>query len=163
MSLIDGNGNDRWSHSPTLPHASSPVPDEEVEDIKVKPESPASNDSMADRQPPPAPSTVQPQPFGPDPSTYDDATIYHIRTLTPGMSEEEIKEIYSVAQYPHDHLRDLVPGTPPDEDLSNAKPPNQVNSSTFNSYLETYYRGLTEEDLAFLRERVRLSRPHDAE
>lgn len=72
------------------------------------------------------------------------------------MSEEEIKEIYSVSQYPHDDLHDLVPGTPPDKDLSNAKPPNQVAANTFQTYVDPYFRPLTEEDLAFLRERVRL-------
>ena len=74
--------------------------------------------------------------------------------MKPGMSEEEIKEIYAVAVYPHDDLHDLIPGTPPDKDFSNAKPTNQVAANTFATYIEPYFRPFTEEDLAFLRERV---------
>ncbi|KAI9885855.1 MAG: hypothetical protein M1823_002334 [Watsoniomyces obsoletus] len=116
-------------------------------------------DSAADspmeeeHQPPPAQPIQTYQTFGPDPTTFDDPTIYHIREVTPGMTEDEIKEIYSVAEYPHDDLHDLTPGTPPDGDLSNAKPPNQVNASTFTTYVDPYFRPLTDEDLAFLRER----------
>jgi transcriptional adapter 3 len=102
------------------------------------------------------PAVPQYQTFGADPSTFDDPTIYQIREIEAGMSEEEIKEIYSVAGYPHDDLHDLIPGTPPDSDFSNAKPTNQVAFNTFATYIEPYFRPLNEEDLAFLRERVRL-------
>lgn len=122
--------------------------------------SPASVDSLAEHQPAPAPAVPQYQTFGPDPSTFYDPTIYHIRDVTPGMTEDEIKEIYCVAGYPHDDLHDLVPGTPPDRDLSNAKPPSQTNASTFATYVEPYFRQITEEDLAFLRERVRACPPY---
>lgn len=101
------------------------------------------------------PAMPQYQTFGPDPSTFDDPTVYHVREVTPGMDEEEIKKIYSVAQYPHDDLHDLIPGTPPDKDFSNAKPTNQVGTTTFASYVDPFLRPFTEEDLAFLRERVR--------
>lgn len=69
------------------------------------------------------------------------------------MSEEEKKKVYSVAAYPTNDLHDLIPGTPPDKDFSNAKPTNQVQANTFATYLEPYFRPFTEEDLAFLRER----------
>jgi transcriptional adapter 3 len=69
------------------------------------------------------------------------------------MSEEEIKEIYCVADYPPSDLHDRTPGTPPDKDFSNAKPPSQVNASVFANYVEPYIRPLTEEDVAFLKER----------
>lgn len=69
------------------------------------------------------------------------------------MSEEQIKEIYCVAEYPHDDLKHLTPGTPPDKDFSNAKPASQVNASVFANYVEPYIRPLTEEDVAFLKER----------
>ncbi len=126
---------------------------------EADPSKPDAMDTTADspleeHQPAPAQPILQYQTFGPDPTTFDDPTIYHIREVTPGMTEDEIKEIYSVANYPHDDLHDLTPGTPPDGDLSNAKPPNQVNASTFATYLEPYFRPMTEEDLAFLRERV---------
>jgi transcriptional adapter 3 len=93
------------------------------------------------------------QTFGPDPSTFEDPTIYHIREVTPGMTEEEIKEIYCVAEYPPSDLHDLTPGTPPDRDFSNAKPATQVNATVFANYVEPYIRPLTEEDVAFLKER----------
>lgn len=69
------------------------------------------------------------------------------------MPEEDIKEIYSVAEYPPSDLHHLTPGTPPDKDFSNAKPASQVNASVFANYVEPYIRPLTEEDTAFLKER----------
>ena len=74
------------------------------------------------------------------------------------MTEEEKKEIFCVAQFPKDDLANLIAGTPPDKDFSNAKPANQVNANTFAAYIEPYLRALTEEDMAFLKERV--SRTH---
>ena len=70
------------------------------------------------------------------------------------MTDEEKKEIYGVSSFPHDDLSDLIAGVPPDKDFSNAKPSNQVNANTFAAYLEPYLRPLTEEDMAFLKERV---------
>lgn len=109
--------------------------------------------SEASHQPAPAPAIPHFQTFGPDPSKFDDPTIYHIRETTPHMSEEEIKEIYCVAEYPRSDLHDRIPGTPPDADFSNAKPTSQVNASVFANYVEPYIRPLTEEDMAFLKER----------
>jgi transcriptional adapter 3 len=70
------------------------------------------------------------------------------------MTDEEKMEIYGVTSFPHDDLSDLIAGVPPDKDFSNAKPSNQVNANTFQTYLEPYLRPLTEEDLGFLKERV---------
>ncbi|PSN66613.1 hypothetical protein BS50DRAFT_600329 [Corynespora cassiicola Philippines] len=117
----------------------------------AEPGSPSGSD--VSHQPPPAPAVPQFQTFGPDPSKFDDPTIYHIREITPGMSEEEIKEIYCVAEYPHSDLKDRTPGTPPDKDFSSAKPQSQVNATVFANYVEPYIRPLTEEDVAFLKER----------
>lgn len=111
------------------------------------------DDSEDEHQPPPAATIPSRETFGPDPSTFPDPTIYEIREVTPGMTEEDIKAIYSVADYPHNDLRDLIPGTPPDKDFSNAKPTNQVLATTFQTYMEPYFRPFTEEDVAFLRER----------
>ncbi|KAI9839370.1 MAG: Transcriptional regulator [Thelocarpon superellum] len=121
--------------------------------------SPASSSSLSDHQPVPAPAVPHYQTFGPDPSTFDDPTRYDIREVQPGMTEEEIKDLYSVAMYPHDDLRHLIPGTPPDRDFSNAKPTNQVAATTFAAYIEPYFRPFTEEDVAFLRERGDRSQP----
>lgn len=71
------------------------------------------------------------------------------------MTDDEKKEIYCVAQFPHDDLSNLIAGTPPDKDFSNAKPSNQVNANTFAAYVDPYLRPLTEEDMGFLKERVR--------
>ncbi|KAL3423517.1 Chromatin-remodeling complexes subunit NGG1 [Phlyctema vagabunda] len=111
------------------------------------------DDSSDEHQPPPAPALPHHQTFGPDPTNFPDPTVYEIRAIKPGMTEEQIKEIYSVANYPHDDLHDLIPGDPPDFDFSNAKPTNQVQANTFATYLEPYFRPFTEEDIAFLRER----------
>lgn len=114
-------------------------------------ESPSSEDS---HQPPPASVVPQFQTFGADPSTYDDPTIYHLREILPSMPEAEKQDVLGVTTYPHDDLHDLTPGTPPDRDFTNAKPQHQVTATTFATYLEPFIRDITEEDLAFLRERV---------
>lgn len=93
------------------------------------------------------------QTFGPDPSKFDDPTVYHIRDLTPDMTEQEKKQILCVSEYPASDLVDLTCGTPPDKDFSNAKPANQVNAGVFANYVEPYVKPLTEEDIAFLKER----------
>lgn len=117
-------------------------------------DSPDSMDSSDSHQPEPAPSVPQYQVFGPDPLAFDDPTIYHIREVTPGMADDERREIYSVAQFPKSDLSHMMTGTPPDKDFSNAKPTNQVSANTFATYIEPYVRPLTEEDIAFLKERV---------
>lgn len=112
------------------------------------------DESSSDEESRPARSMVpQSHTFGDDPSTFPDPTVYEIRSVVPGMSEEEIKEIYSVARYPKSDLAELLAGNPPDKDFSNTKPANQISFSTFSTYMEPYFRPFTEEDLAFLRER----------
>ena len=113
---------------------------------------PSAESSDDEQQQAPAPPVAQhaffPDPLAPDP------VIYHIREVTPGMTDEEKKEIYSVTGFPTQDLSDQIAGTPPDKDFSNAKPSSQVAPHTFLSYVEPYVRPLTEEDIAFLRERV---------
>jgi len=126
--------------------------------------SPTRTDASIDEQeenriihrPPPMPQ----QGFFPDPLA-PDPVIYHIREVTRGMTDDERKEIYSVAAFPTKDLTDQIAGTPPDKDFSNAKPTNQVAANTFLTYVEPYVRPLTEEDMAFLRERVSIATiPH---
>lgn len=109
--------------------------------------------STISHQPPPAQAVPHYQSFGEDPTQFDDPTIYDIREVTPDMTDDEKKAIYCVADYPPDDLHDLTPGTPPDFDFSSAKPTNQVAFTTFISYVEPHVRPLTEEDVAFLKER----------
>lgn len=73
-----------------------------------------------------------------------------------GMTEEEKKDIYGVARFPSVDLRDLMAGTPPNKDFSNTKPTSQVSANTFLAYIEPFVRPLTEEDIAFLKEKVGL-------
>ncbi|KAL4949917.1 histone acetyltransferases subunit 3-domain-containing protein [Aspergillus filifer] len=115
--------------------------------------SPGSDDSSESHQPEPAPAVPQIQVFGPNPLKFDDPTIYHIRDVEPGMTDDEKKEIFSVNVFPESDLRHLMAGTPPDRDFSNAKPTNQVNANTFLQYIEPYVRDLMEEDIAFLKEK----------
>ncbi|KAJ9636133.1 uncharacterized protein PV06_04250 [Exophiala oligosperma] len=98
-------------------------------------------------QPPVPQQGFFPDPLAPDP------IIYHIRDITPDMSDTEKKEIYGVTSFPTKDLKDEIAGIPPDKDFSNAKPTNQVSANTFLTYVEPYVRPLTEEDMAFLRER----------
>lgn len=92
------------------------------------------------------------QGFFPDPLA-PDSIIYHIRDITPDMSDEEKKAIYSVTSYPTKDLSDQIAGVPPDKDFSNARPQNQTAATTFQTFVEAYTRPLAEEDMAFLRER----------
>lgn len=116
-------------------------------------DAPSPSGSDVSHQPAPAPAIPQFQTFGPDPAKFDDPTIYNIRDTTPGMSIDERKEIYCVTQFPPSDLRDKIAGSPPNKDFSNAKPPTQVNAGVFANYVEPFIRPLTEEDVAFLKER----------
>lgn len=71
----------------------------------------------------------------------------------PTNGEEFLKKKYGVASYPTDNLKEQLPGEIPDMDFTKAKPPNQVQFSTFSSYIEPYFRQYTEEDLAFLQQK----------
>lgn len=119
----------------------------------AEPGSPGSDSSDSSHQPEPQPAVPQVQVFGDNPLKFDDPTIYHIREVTADMTDEDKKEIYSVAHFPKTDLVDLMAGVPPDKDFSNAKPSNQVSANTFQAYIEPYVRPLTEEDIAWLRER----------
>lgn len=116
--------------------------------------SPGSESSESSHQPEPQPAVPQVQVFGDNPLEFDDPTIYHIRDVTPEMTDNEKKEIYSVARFPKSDLSHMMAGVAPDKDFSNAKPSNQVSANTFQTYIEPYVRPLTEEDIAWLRERV---------
>ncbi|KAI1486275.1 histone acetyltransferase subunit 3 [Biscogniauxia mediterranea] len=110
-------------------------------------------ESSEDEGAPPRREAPQSQTFGEDPSTFPDPTVYEIRETHPGMSIDELKEIYSVAVFPKTDLADQIAGDPPDKDFSSAKPSNQISFSTFSTYIEPYFRPFAEEDLTFLRER----------
>jgi transcriptional adapter 3 len=85
---------------------------------------------------------------------FDDPTIYHIRDVTPETTDDMKREIYSVAHFPPSDLLHMMAGVPPDKDFSNAKPTNQVNANTFLTWVDPFVRPLTEEDIAFLKEKV---------
>ncbi|KAI1366043.1 histone acetyltransferases subunit 3-domain-containing protein [Xylaria arbuscula] len=110
-------------------------------------------ESSEDEFAPPAREAPQFQTFGEDPSTFPDPTVYEILDARPGMSIDELKQLYSVAVFPKTDLADQIAGDPPDKDFSNAKPTNQISFSTFSTYVEPYFRPFAEEDLTFLRER----------
>ncbi|KAF1356017.1 hypothetical protein EJ07DRAFT_130064 [Lizonia empirigonia] len=136
------------------PSAPSELRPEAPADAPDPPQDPASpSGSDVSHQPAPAPAVPQFQTFGEDPVKFDDPTVYHIRPVTPGMTDDEKKEIYSVAVFPPSNLHDKIAGIPPDKDFSNAKPATQVNAGVFANYVEPYIRPLTEEDVAFLKER----------
>jgi len=122
-------------------------------DDKTKAEDNDDDDDSSDDGRPPPPARPQANTFGEDPSTFPDPTVYEILPVKPGMTEDEMREIFSVATYPKSDLADLIAGDPPDKDFSSAKPSNQINFTTFSTHIEPYFRPFTEEDLAFLRER----------
>lgn len=68
--------------------------------------------------------------------------------------KDYLKKKYGVASYPERDLQELLPGEIPDIDFSKNKPPtNQVQFTTFQSYIESYFRHYLNEDLKFLNER----------
>ncbi|EER32016.1 conserved hypothetical protein [Candida tropicalis MYA-3404] len=68
--------------------------------------------------------------------------------------KDYLKKKYGVASYPERDLQELLPGEIPDIDFSKNKPPtNQVQFTTFQSYIESYFRHYSNEDLKFLNER----------
>lgn len=138
--------------SSPLPQAVSPA-GAKTREVPSAAESPESED-YEDHQPEPAPEVPQYHVFGPDPLRFPDPTVYHIREVTPGMTDEEKKEIFSVADFPRDDLLHMMAGPPPDKDFSNTKPANQVSANTFATYIDSYVRPLTEEDINFLKEKV---------
>ncbi|KAF3204606.1 Transcriptional regulator [Orbilia oligospora] len=103
--------------------------------------------SEDDEQPPPMATLLIAEELSNDPADYEIGTVY------PDTTVDEKRKIFSVAQYPMIDISDLIPGDPPDEDFSRAKPNSQIAMNTFASYIEPYFRLYTEEDLAFLRER----------
>jgi transcriptional adapter 3 len=148
--------NDSASSSLSPPAQATPKEmdvDEKPPKAEDKEEEDESSSSDEDTKGPKPPAMPQYMTFGEDPSTFPDPTVYEIRPTDPSMSEEELKEIYSVARYPKNDLHELIAGDPPDKDFSSAKPTNQINFSTFSTFIEPYFRPFTEEDLAFLRER----------
>lgn len=68
--------------------------------------------------------------------------------------DDDLKAKYGVASYPAQDLSPFLPGPIPDEDYTRAKPPNQVQGTTFAAFLEPYFRLFNEEDLAFLQQRT---------
>ncbi|KAI1818315.1 histone acetyltransferases subunit 3-domain-containing protein [Poronia punctata] len=148
------NGSASSSLSPPAPAASGAMEvDSKLKLEKKNEEEDEDEESSEDEHAPPRREAPQFQTFGEDPSTFPDPTVYEIREAKPGMPVEELREIYSVAVFPKTDLRDEIAGDPPDKDFSSAKPTNQINFSTFSTYIEPYFRPFAEEDLTFLRER----------
>lgn len=68
--------------------------------------------------------------------------------------KEYLKKKYGVASYPENDLYDLLPGPIPNTDFSKNKPPsNQVQFTTFQSYIESFFRPFVPEDIDFLKEK----------
>lgn len=112
------------------------------------------SDSNASRHDVPPTAPLYERIYGKDPTAAKDTLRYHIPEVTDDMTNEEKQDIFRVREWPASDLRELTAGDPPDKDFyNNAKPANQVNFSTFQTYVEPYIRPFTEEDVAFLKER----------
>lgn len=67
--------------------------------------------------------------------------------------KEYLKKKYAVASYPEVDVKLYLPGEIPDIDFSKTKAPqNQVQFTTFQTYIESYFRPFTNEDIAFVNE-----------
>lgn len=68
--------------------------------------------------------------------------------------KEYLKKKYGVASYPERDLLDMLPGRIPDTDFSKNKPPtNQVQFTTYQSYIESFFRLFLNDDIKFLNEK----------
>lgn len=68
--------------------------------------------------------------------------------------KEYLKKKYGVASYPENDLKDLLPGEIPDIDFSKTKAPsNQVQFTTYQSYIESFFRPFSNEDITFANEK----------
>ncbi|ORY57208.1 histone acetyltransferases subunit 3-domain-containing protein [Pseudomassariella vexata] len=144
----------RDSTSSSLSPVAKETPSAMEVDEKAKLEDKDDDESSSeDEGAPPRREAPQFQTFGEDPSTFPDPTVYEIRPTNSSMTTDELKEIFSVAVYPETDLADQIAGDPPDKDFSNGKASNQINFSSFTTYVDPYFRPFAEEDLAFLRER----------
>ncbi|MBE7180775.1 MAG: hypothetical protein INR71_06130 [Terriglobus roseus] len=151
----DGAPTDQDNSSDISSPAPSPPPSANGSAGADRQKTPGSPDSDASPvQPPPAPTVAQYHLFGEDPNTFPDDTVYHIRQVTPGMTDEEKMEIYHVRSFPHDDLVALTVGVLPDKDFSQGKDNKQtVSAQQFANHVEPFIRPLNDEDVAFLRER----------
>ncbi|CAF9941688.1 MAG: Transcriptional regulator [Alectoria fallacina] len=153
LDAVSGSSSSLSEASPLASPLTAPPP---LDPESARPSPSPSTSSDGAHQPLPAASVAQYPTFGLNPVTFDDPTIYEIRPITEDMTDEEKKEIYCVASFPHDDLHDLIaiPRGGMDKDFSNAvKPNNQVAAHTFSAYLDNYLRPLKEEDYGFLNER----------
>ena len=80
----------------------------------------------------------------------EEQSLEEVRAMT---DIEEKKKILAVHSFPTQDLSYRLPGPPPTEDFSRAKPTNQIAMSTFMTSIEPHFRHFTEEDLSFLREK----------
>lgn len=68
--------------------------------------------------------------------------------------KDYLKKKYGVASYPENDLKDLLPGEIPDTDFSKTKAPsNQVQFTTYQSYIESFFRPYSNDDIAFANEK----------
>lgn len=68
--------------------------------------------------------------------------------------KEFFKKKFGVASYPERDLQDMLPGEIPNIDFSKNKPPsNQVQFTTFQTYIESFFRPFSNEDISFLNEK----------
>lgn len=65
--------------------------------------------------------------------------------------EDSLRKKYDVASYPTNDLKELLPGELPDMDFSHPKPTNQIQYGTFLSFVENFFRALTDDDIKFLK------------
>lgn len=161
LDAVSGSSSSLSEASPLASPLTAPPP---LDPESARPSPSPSTSSDGAHQPLPAASVAQYPTFGLNPVTFDDPTIYEIRPITEDMTDEEKKEIYCVASFPHDDLHDLIaiPRGGMDKDFSNAvKPNNQVAAHTFSAYLDNYLRPLKEEDYGFLNERVSFGENRD--
>lgn len=72
---------------------------------------------------------------------------------------EYLRKKLAVADFPDDDLKSYLPGELPTKDLSVNRPSNQIAFSSFQNYVEPFFRDYTEDDLTFLRQKAILN-PH---
>ncbi|KAF6014152.1 hypothetical protein HII12_001478 [Brettanomyces bruxellensis] len=67
---------------------------------------------------------------------------------------EYMKKKLAVADYPESDLKSYLAGEIPTKDLSVNRPTSQVPFTSFENYVEPFFRNFTEEDVSFLRQKA---------
>ena len=162
MEVDDKNNDEELTkkHSPDIDNDTNELKRQRIETDK---ESESSDNILLDKD---QPANVDLFEMENDPSVKNPKSEFVVSQTLPaaasalGLFSEEglestgedyFKKIYSVASYPINDLKELLPGELPDMDFSCPKPTNQIQFSTFLSSVDNFFKDFADEDIKLLK------------